>query len=77
MGPLLPLAWLDPFELVVVLVGFAASFYALGVRARRAEAKPDGFAAQLPWLALLLLLAVAAMFVFYLPMEMRGSAFVG
>lgn len=77
MGPLLPMSWLDPFELVVVLVGFAASFYAVGVRARRAEGRPDGFAAQLPWLALLLALAAAAMFVFYLPMEMRGSVFAG
>lgn len=77
LGPLLPLAWLDPFELMVVLVGFAASFYAVGVRGKRAEHKPDGFAAQLPWLALLLALAIAAMAVFLLPMEMRGSAFVG
>lgn len=77
MGPLLPMAWLDPFELVVVLVGFAASWYAVGVRARKAEGKPDGLAAQLPWLVLLLALAVAAMFVFYLPMEMRGTAFMG
>ncbi len=77
LGPLLPLAWLDPFELVVVLVGFAASFYAVGIRASKAEDKPDGFAAQLPWLLLLLALAAAAMVVFYLPMEMRGTAFMG
>jgi hypothetical protein len=74
MGPLLPGAWLDPVEMVVILVGFAVSFYAVGVRARHNE-PPDGLLAQLPWLALVLALAAAAMFVFYLPMEMRGTAF--
>jgi len=77
LGPVLPGAWLDPFEMVVVLAGFGASFYAVGVRARRAEQRPDGLAAQLPWLALLLALAVAAMIIFYLPMEMRGTGFAG
>ncbi|MCA9873746.1 MAG: hypothetical protein KC441_08825 [Anaerolineales bacterium] len=77
LGPLLPGAWLDPFEMVVVLAGFAASFYAVGVRARRADGRPDTLAAQLPWLALLLALALAAMFIFYLPMEMRGAGFAG
>lgn len=74
MGPLFPLAWLDPIEMVVLLVGFAASFYAIGERGRAAK---DSLLPQLPWIALLLLLAVAAMFIFYLPMEMRGTGFVG
>jgi len=74
MGPLFPLTWLDPIEMVVLLIGFAASFYAIGERARTAK---DDLPPQLPWIALLLLLAVAAMFIFYLPMEMRGTEFVG
>ncbi len=77
LGPVLPAAWLDPLEMVVVLAGFAASFYAVNTRAHRAEKQPDGLAAQLPWLVLLLALAVAAMFIFYLPMEMRGAGFAG
>ena len=60
--------------MVVLLIGFAASFYAIGERGRAAK---DGLLPQLPWIALLLLLAVAAMFIFYLPMEMRGMGFVG
>ena len=76
MGPLLPAAWLDPIELVMVLVGFAASLYVLTYRARRVPPKPDGWAAQAPWIALLLGLAAAMMIVFYLPMEMRGSVFI-
>ncbi|MCB9422829.1 MAG: hypothetical protein H6667_23725 [Ardenticatenaceae bacterium] len=71
-GPVLPMAWLDPIELVVVLAGFGASLYVLTIRARRSR---DGLAAQLPWIILLLALAIAMMIIFYLPMEMRGSAF--
>jgi polyferredoxin len=76
MGPVLPGAWLDPVEMIIILVGFAVSFYAVGARARAAES-PAGMLAQLPWLALILALAAAAMFIFYLPMEMRGTAFMG
>lgn len=71
-GPVLPLAWLDPIELIVILAGFGASLYVLTLRARRSR---DGMAAQLPWIFLLLGLVVAMMIIFYLPMEMRGSAF--
>lgn len=77
LGPVLPLAWLDLVEMVVILTGFAASFYAVGLRARQAEGRPDSLAAQLPWIALLLALAIAALVIFYLPMEMRGTAFMG
>jgi hypothetical protein len=77
LGPVLPLAWLDLVEMAVILTGFAASFYAVGLRARQAEGRPDSLAAQLPWIALLLALAVAALVIFYLPMEMRGTAFMG
>ena len=76
LGPALPLSWLDPIELVIVLTGLAASLYALSLRARRAETRPDSPIAQLPWVLLLLGLAIAMMIVFYLPMEMRGSAFL-
>ncbi|MCB8967913.1 MAG: FesM [Ardenticatenaceae bacterium] len=72
LGPVLPANWMDPLELVVLLVGVAASLDVLNGRSRAAA---DKFAAQLPWLLLLLLLAVAAMVVMYLPMEMRGTVF--
>lgn len=80
MGPLLPFAWLDPIEMVILLIGFAASFYAIGERAHsggRGKAAKENLSPQLPWIGLLLLLAVAAMFIFYLPMEMRGTGFAG
>jgi polyferredoxin len=77
LGPILPPAWLDLMEMGVILLGFAASFYAVGLRAGRAEGRADSLVAQLPWLALLLILAAAALAIFYLPMEMRGTAFLG
>ncbi len=75
LGPIMPLSWLDPIELGIVLAGFAASLYVLNYRARQNRPKPIGLGAQLPWIVLLLGLAVAMLIVFYLPMEMRGSAF--
>ena len=77
LGPVLPMTWLDPLELIIVLVGFAASFHVVTTRARQAQPKPDSVTAQLPWLALLIALAVAAMYILYLPMEMRGTSFMG
>jgi polyferredoxin len=72
LGPLLPSTWIDPLELLVVLTGFGAALYVGAQRARHAGSAPDAPAAQLPWFFLLLLLAISAMFIFLLPMEMRG-----
>ncbi|MCB8920782.1 MAG: FesM [Ardenticatenaceae bacterium] len=69
LGPLLPMSWIDPFELLALLVGTAASLHVVGERARLVR---DEFAAQLPWIFLLLVLAVSALVIMYLPMEMRG-----
>jgi ferredoxin len=71
-GPVFPMNWLDPIELILVLIGFGASLYVLTLRARQSK---DGLAVQLPWIILLLGLAIAMLLIFYLPMEMRGSAF--
>lgn len=72
LGPLLPAGWLDPLELVVLVVGVVASFEVVNGRARAAN---DPFPAQLPWMALILLLAVAGIIIMFLPMEMRGTMF--
>src|SRR5690606_2893120 len=71
LRPLVPYSWLDPLELLMVLAGLAASLYVLGQRARRADGAEDPPLAQLPWFVILLLLALAAMVIFLLPMEMR------
>lgn len=72
IGPLMPTSWIDPLELGVLLLGVAASLHVVGERARSTK---DTLMAQLPWLVLLLALAVAALIIMYLPMEMRGTPF--
>jgi hypothetical protein len=79
LGPVLPAAWLFPLEAITVAIGFLASTYVLYRIAFTAHASDRAARrAAMPWLALLVLLALAATAIFFLPMEMRGSAgFVG
>ena len=78
LGAILPGDWLIVLELASVLIGFMAS---LVVLRRQATANTgDEHSANrvlLPWLVLLILLAVAAILIFMLPMEMRGTAMSG
>ena len=77
-GALVPLTWLDGLELGVVLVGLMASLYVLGDRGKlAADGRPAALMTQLPWLLLLVGLAWTAMWIFFLPMEMRGTPFAG
>ena len=76
MSALLPLSWLLPLEMGITLVGLAATLFVSGERAAQAEAEPDPFIAQLPWLLLFLVVAIAAIYLFNLPMEMRGTSFM-
>jgi polyferredoxin len=77
LGPVLPLTWLDPLEMILVLIGLILSLIVLVKRAGGKRPFPDPPLAQLPWLIVLIGLAVAAMVIFLLPMEMRGSAWTG
>jgi polyferredoxin len=77
MAAVLPLAWLDGLELAVLLGGLLASLWVLGQRALLAPPDGDKPLAQLPWLLLLLGLAATAVWLFFLPMQMRGTIFVG
>ncbi|KAA3655596.1 MAG: FesM [Chloroflexi bacterium] len=77
LGPVLPLTWLDPLEMTIVLIGLVLSLVVLMKRAGGKRPFPDPPIAQLPWLLLLVGLAVAAMIIFLLPMEMRGSVWAG
>lgn len=78
LGPLVPVNWVLPLELVVLELGLLASLYAAyrlaadqhaGARARRG--------AMLPWALLLLLLFAAGFWLLLQPMEMRGTMGVG
>lgn len=77
MSAIVPLNWLNGFEFFIVMAGLLVSLYVLGERAKRARPHRDTPLAQLPWLILLAGLALAAIWIFYLPMEMRGTPFVG
>jgi len=72
LSNVLPFAWLLPLQLLIVLIGFGGSYYVLGDIGRH---RKESFVAQLPWLLLLIGLALAAIFLFTLPMEMRGTSF--
>jgi polyferredoxin len=77
LSAILPTGWLLPLQVVIVLAGFAGSLHVVGRVARRAH--PELRVARnatLPWLALFLTLALAAVYVFSLPMEMRGASTV-
>ncbi len=78
LGPILPYAWLLPLQVFAVLVGLLASLYVLGERTRRAHPDaPSLVRALLPWTILLLALAFTAIYLFTLPMEMRGTVGFG
>jgi polyferredoxin len=73
MSNILPFSWLLPLQLLSMVAGFGGSYFVLGSIARREKLS---FAAQLPWLLLLLGIAVTAVYLFTLPMEMRGTGFL-
>lgn len=78
LGPIVPGAWLLPLQTAIVLAGFAATLY-VGQRIGRRDfgAPQRAMRALLPWLLLWLGLAAAALATFNLPMEMRGTLFLG
>jgi len=75
LSAIVPGGWLLPLQMGIVAVGFVGSLSVVATVARRAHAEPRvARVATLPWLALFLALALAAMVIFSMPMEMRGSA---
>jgi len=73
LSSIMPFSWLLPLQIMSVVLGFAGSYVVLSERGR--ETRVD-FLAQFPWLLLLLGVAVAAIYLFTLPMEMRGTGFM-
>ncbi len=73
----LPINWLDPLEMAVILIGLLASLYVLNQRGNLAPDQRDGMLVQLPWMLILVGLTLASFWIFYLPMEMRGVSFTG
>lgn len=78
LGPILPGTWILPLQTVIVLAGFTGSLF-LGRRLseRDYESPSTGIRALIPWLIVFLGLALAALAMFNLPMEMRGTINMG
>jgi ferredoxin len=74
LSAILPFSWLLPLQILFTLFGLGASLVVLDRRARATGAAARG--AHLPWALLWLLLALAAVYLFSLPMEMRGTTFM-
>lgn len=78
LGAILPFRWLLPLQALIVLGGLLSGLYVLGERARCAHPNSQiMMRAMLPWLLLLLALAFTALYLFTLPMEMRGTVGFG
>lgn len=74
LGALMPMDWMLPVQIVMLLAGmWAANRVIDGAALPGTVSKRGRLAAGLPWLALILLLAAAALIIFTLPMEMRGT----
>jgi hypothetical protein len=76
LSAILPASWLLPLQVGIVLAGFLGSLTVAGQVARQAHPNLQlARKAALPWLALLLFLAFTTLYIFNLPMEMRGTVF--
>jgi polyferredoxin len=75
LGPIVPAAWVLPLQIAAVVVGLAASLRVLGSVEARLAPRPR--TAVLPWALVTTALALAAIYVFTLPMEMRGTFALG
>lgn len=74
LGPVIPAEWLAPTMVIIVLAGLVASLVAAGRAAQAMTGDPRrARQATLPWLALFSLIALAAVVILTLPMEMRGA----
>lgn len=78
LGKILPGNWILPLQTIIVLIGFGLSLY-VGNRISRRDFSHPAIAVRvlLPWIVVFFLMAVAALTTFNLPMEMRGTIFLG
>ena len=78
LGPIIPGQWILPLQTIVVLAGFASSLYVANRIGRRDfDSPPVAMRALLPWLIVFVGLAAASLAMFNMPMEMRGTIFLG
>jgi polyferredoxin len=73
---ILPQPWIFPLQILAIGVGFTASLYVLARRSLRPGLAPiDSFKEMLPWALMVVLIAIASLSIFNIPMEMRGTIF--
>jgi hypothetical protein len=78
VGFLLPLPSIFPLQVVVLLAAFIASLAVCARRALRTGLAPlDSLRELLPWAIVLTVITIAALSVFNLPMQMRGTFLAG
>ncbi|MCP4167647.1 MAG: FesM [Chloroflexi bacterium] len=78
LAAILPFRWLLPLEMLAIGIGFMGSLYVLNERASATHTRQsDMIKALLPWIILALALALAAIYLFSMPMEMRGTVGFG
>lgn len=71
---LLPPDWIFPLQVLAVVGGFVIGMGVLTAAALKSHEEPiGGLKELLPWAVLIVMLAIAALMVFNLPMEMRGT----
>ena len=73
MGALLPAEVIFPLQVLAVMLGFCATLYSQARQALRHAPPRPALHQLLPWALLAFLLTLAALQLFNLPMEMRGT----
>ena len=78
LGPVVPLDWLFPIQAVFLYLGlFGSLVVAFQIAVSHYKNRNTALRAFLPWGILSLLMLVAALWIMFQPMEMRGTIFKG
>lgn len=78
LGPVVPSDWLFPIQAIFLYLGlFGAWVTAFQIALGHYKNRDIALRAFLPWGVLLLVMLVAALWIMFQPMEMRGTIFMG
>jgi ferredoxin len=78
LGPAVPLDWLFPIQTCFLYLGLLGTLVALfQIAIHNYQHRHLALRAFLPWGALALLMLIAALWIMFQPMEMRGTIFMG
>lgn len=78
LGPIVPAGWLFPLQTIFIYLGlFGSLVVGFQIAISHYKKRHVALRAFLPWATLMLLLMVAALWIMFQPMEMRGTIFLG